>query len=469
MRTAWVILGRFGDCCNAIPLVLHDYQQGNHPTVVVGQEWAGLLDGIGYADRLIYQGHYSRPIAAKVWASSYNRFDKIYIPQWYGQTTERRTPNFCEEAYHLCGMEHLWGRLPLVFDKRNLEREAALIPKFKKPMVLVCTEGISHPFQGKIELFEAIRPLRDTHELVDMSLIKAHRFYDLIGLMEKAAYLITVDTGILHLARAVPTLPVITIIPGNDNSWDVSPRFKEHVARIYFDELTRRKHEIVGLIRAETKPERKLIHVWSKYNIAKMDAARRHAIAKLSWEKEMKGWLDLPLLDAEFDRNSRIDFGEHKSAPYVTDMIDRALDKANLWDIIVLTNDDTCVCPGLTPLLKKIIAEFPACWSARREHRRVDRIMTTGELMRGYKHVGADFFAFTKEWWLDYGHYMPDMFMAFENWDYVLRTIIEEHGGKEIEGLCYHEIHQGDWLKNRESPAAKHNQSMGGEFFNSRK
>jgi hypothetical protein len=301
-----------------------------------------------------------------------------------------------------------------------------------------------------------------------LATIKAHRFYDLLGLYEKAEYLVCIDSGPLHLAQAVPGLSVIAMISDSPNLWHGSPARQNHVLRIRYGEFDARKHEIADAIRFKKKSESKLVHVWSKYNIVKADAKKRHQVAKSTWDKEMKDWIDMPLKDDDFTRNSRTDFGDYKFAPYVTDMIDKAVKTMNPWDIVVLTNDDTCVCPGIGPMLKRILAECDACWSARREHRRVDRMMTTNELMRGYKHVGADVFAFTKQWWLQYGHNMPDMLMAFENWDYVLRTVIEESGGQEIQGLCYHEIHPGDWLKNRECPAARHNQQMGGEFFNQR-
>lgn len=469
MKTAWTCLGRNGDLINALPLVLHDYQSGNQPTVIVSEPWADLLDGIGYADRIVWKGDYSKPLAATVWAESTQKFDRVLTPQCYGQNFNRQCSNFCEEAWRLVGMEHLWGTLPVVFDRRNSSREESLLPALKKPMILVCHQAISHPFNRGIELLESLLRLRATHEIVDLSLVRAHRFFDLLGLLERASYLVTVDTGILHLARAVESLPVITLIPGNDSSWDVAPRFKQHVARIYFDQFNDRKGEIVSLIQSGAKPETRMIHVWSKYNISDLGAQRRHAMAKLTWEREMKGWMDLPLLDASFHRNARTDFNDLKSAPYVPDMMDRAIALANAGDIVVLTNDDTCVTPNLTRIIKDVLAESGACWSARREHHRIDHAMTASELMQGRKHVGADLFAFTKEWWTTHGDKMPDMLMAFENWDYVLRTVINENGGREIEGLCYHEIHTGDWLKRREVPAAKHNQRVGGQFFEARK
>jgi hypothetical protein len=469
VKTAWVCVGRTGDCCNALPLVYHDYQQGNRPTVVIGEEWSGLMDGVGYADKLVWHGNYSRPLEAAKFAESLNQFDQILVPQCYGQSFKRECPSFCEEAYRLAGMRHLFGRLPLVFDRRNREREQALIPAFTKPFILVNTEGISSAFPKGKELLEVLKPLRETHEIVDMSLVKAHRFYDLLGLYDKAEYLVCIDSGPLHLAQAAPDLKVIAMISDSPDSWYGSPARKNHVLRIRYGEFDARKQEIPEAIRLKKKSEPKLIHVWSKYHINKPDARKRHNMAKLTWEREMGSWIDMPLEDSFFKRNARTDFNNIKSAPYVTDMIDAAMEKANLWDIVVITNDDTCVTPNLTRIVRDVLAGCGACWGARREHRLINHPMTSTELMQGYKHCGADIFCFTKEWWIQHGHNMPDMLMAFENWDYVLRTVVNENGGREIEGLCYHEIHQGDWLTNRSASAAKHNQQMSGEFFSSHK
>lgn len=466
MRTGWVCLGRYGDICNALPLLLHDYQEGNRPTLIVSKEYAGIADGIGYADKIVWDKHYSKPMDAVDWATKYRTFSEIYVPQCYGQSFTRQCPNFCQEAWRLCGREHLWGALPLVFDRRNKEREKALLYKGTKPVVLVATKALSHPFPHRDKLWEALQPLRDTKELIDLSEIKAERFYDLIGLMEQAEYLVTVDTGILHLARAVPKLPVITLIPGNAQTWDVAPAFPQHILRIYFDELERRKPEIPEAIQRGVKPQWKFVHVWSKYEIPNLSAQRRHTMAKVTWEKEMKeAWTEVAVTEADVPRTARTEFADPKNAPFILDLIDKAMAKANPWDVIVLTNDDTCVAPGLTQQLRVLMKEQRALWSARREHRVINRPLTPNQVMQGRKHVGADLFAFTKEWWQEHGGKMPDMLLAFENWDYVLRTIIECGGGIEVEGLCYHEIHQGDWTKRREAAAAKHNQAMGAKFF----
>lgn len=465
VKTAWICLGRYGDICNMLPLVLYDYQQGNRPTLVVGSEWAGILDGVSYCDVLKWSGKYSAPLEAAKWVRFQKHFDEVYIPQCYGQTFAKQCSNFCEEAWRLAGFDHLWGRLPLVFDRRNPIREQALVPKTNKPLILLHSSGISSPFPQSEQLKESLNPIRDTHEIVDLNQVNAFRFFDLIGLYEKAQYLVATDSGPLHLAQAVPSLKVIALITHLPTPWHGTAERPNHVLRIRYDEFPSRMLEIPETIKANRGIERRFIHVWSDYYRRDAGVIRRHMMAKKTWTQEMKGWIDLALKDKDFDRDSRTDYDDFRCAPYVTDMIEKAAAVARAWDIIVITNDDTCVCPHLEKILRDVVPQFGACWSARREHSRINHLFSTTELMRGRKHVGADLFAFTKEWWEEYGHNMPDMFMAFENWDYVFRTVINSFGGREVEGLCYHEMHKGEWTKNRECAAAKHNQHMGGKFF----
>lgn len=469
MKNAWVTIGRYGDCLNTLGLVYHDYQQGNKPTFVIGEQWASLLDGVSYCDRLVWHGSYAKPLEAAAWVKSLNKFDTVHVPQCYGQSFKQECSNFCEEAWRLVGKQDLWGNIPLVLDRRDRQREAKLLPATTKPIVLVNTDGVSSKFPFRDELNSAINGLSSTHHVVDLSAVRAERFYDLLGLYEAADYLVSVDTGTLHLAEATPNLGVIALVTNTPTPWHGTPYRSNHVLRMIYPEFPKRKGEIIEVIRSGAKAKPRMVHVWSDYYRSNPGTQRRHTMAKLTWEKEMAGWVDVRCIDSDFVRNSHTDFGDKKHAPYVTDLINQALKHARGNDIIVLTNDDTCVCPDLEILLRKALRTYAAVWSARREHRRIDRVMTVGEMMRGRKHVGADIFAFSKSWWLTHGDKMPDMLFSFENWDYVLRTIINQNGGGEVDGLCYHEIHTPDWTLARESSAARHNQAMGGEFFDGKK
>jgi hypothetical protein len=298
--------------------------------------------------------------------------------------------------------------------------------------------------------------------------MKAERFYDLIGLMEKAVCLVTVDSGPLHLAQAVPTLPVIALITDQISRWHGSPARPNHVLRIRYSEFEARKGEIVPMIRNLPKlPNRKLIHVWSDYERNDYGAAQRHLIASMTWETEFTKdqWIDRPVLDSEFTRNSGSELGEKKTVPFVNDLLQKGADEAGPNDVIVFTNDDTCVRPGLTRILLDEVPKCGAIFGSRREHAKLMRPLTLEQMMKGYKHVGADVFAFTRAWWDENKADFPDMLIGFEQFDLVLKKLILVTGGRELDDLCYHSVHLPDWVKRRETAGGKFNRTQAFNWY----
>lgn len=257
MKTAWIALGANGDILNILPLVWNDYQNGNRPTVVVAEQFASLLDGISYADRYVWNGAYTKPADAFRAVEETRQFEAIYLPQCYGTAFDRECNNFCEEAWRLVGLHELWDTLPLVFDRRDTKRETELFRNVLGdpplvPLLLVSHGGNSSPFAKRQELMELLEPLREDFQIVDISNIRADRFYDLLGLYERAAGLISTDSGCLHLAQATPALPVIALVTDSPDRWHGSPLRRNHVARITYSEFPFRKGEILNRARSFT-------------------------------------------------------------------------------------------------------------------------------------------------------------------------------------------------------------------------
>lgn len=467
MKIGVICLGRHGDVANSLPIAWWLYQQGDKPTFVTAPEWASTLEGVSYADSLVWDGPYSNPTGALKWCESLRRFDRLMVPQCYGQSFVKKCDSFCEEAWRLVGMQEAFGKLPLVFDRRNPEREAVIIPKFTKPIVLVCTSGISSPFDHADLLWETLKPLRENYDLVDLSLVKAHRFYDLLGLYEKAAWLVAIDSGPLHLAQAVPSLPVVAIVTDHPTPWYGSPARPNHRLRIRYGDFVGRVNEIPDAIVSEPNLTMKMIHVWSDYPRLNPDAARRHAVAKKTWETEFNGglWVEMPVPETVFPRNARYNFGEKKAAPFFGDLLDRAARRAKDNDVLVFTNDDTCLVPGAGRVLESEVPKCGAVFCSRVDHTRFDQPLSVQDALTGQHHVGADIFAFTVEWWKRWRGDMPDMLIAFEAFDLVLRKLITMHGGKELLNCCYHEQHLGDWTRNRMTRGAVYNRSTAGKWL----
>jgi hypothetical protein len=96
----------------------------------------------------------------------------------------------------------------LIFDKRDANRERALLERVnrrKLPMLLVNFAGITSPFAPVPEVMNALECFRGQFVVVNLSDLRAYRIYDLIGLMDNAIGLLTIDTSTLHLAAASPT------------------------------------------------------------------------------------------------------------------------------------------------------------------------------------------------------------------------------------------------------------------------
>lgn len=248
MKSAIICLGANGDICNALPIAFQLYQEGNRVSFVVSTEYAGILDGVSYATPIVFGGHYSKPLDALKEVEG--RFDQIAIAQCYGTSFDRECSNFCEEVWRLVGLHELWDTLPLVFDRRDAKRETELFYNVlgappTVPLLLVSHGGNSSPFAKHQELMELLEPLREDFQIVDISNIRAERFYDLLGLYERAAGLISTDSGCLHLAQATPALNVIAIVTDTPDPWYGSPIRSNHSLRVGYSEFEQRKHEIV--------------------------------------------------------------------------------------------------------------------------------------------------------------------------------------------------------------------------------
>jgi hypothetical protein len=98
---------------------------------------------------------------------------------------------------------------PVIFDQRSPEREAKLVSEvFRnrrlKILLSLQKSGSSSPFPFETEIYAMLRSAAALvdFEVINISELKAHRIYDLLGLYDKAAMLITSDTATLHLASS---------------------------------------------------------------------------------------------------------------------------------------------------------------------------------------------------------------------------------------------------------------------------
>jgi len=197
-------LGRYGDIINALPIAYEIYRtQGIKPKFVVSREFWTILEGVTYVQPIVWDLPYSDLPRAITRLEGKHEI----ICQSYKHTDDRHlTDSYQTEAWRLAGWLDKFGKLPLVFDNRNKQREDKLFKQIfgneTKPIILFCGKSVSSPIDYALILDGIVKTFSDSHHILNMSETKAERIYDLIGLMDRAHVLVTVDTSPLHLARA---------------------------------------------------------------------------------------------------------------------------------------------------------------------------------------------------------------------------------------------------------------------------
>ncbi len=356
------------------------------------------------------------------------------IKKWCFEKAQ--TESFAKESWRLAGHLDWWKmNLPAIFDKRDIAREQAAMPDalFEgKPVILLATGGVSSKFRytGLLKLLLKLRFVKSRWEIIDLGAVKAHRLYDLIGYMEKARVLVTTDSALMHLARAVPALPVVALQSDTPGLWNGSPWRPEHIWTCRYRDFPRRAPSMIEAMEnwyhggAAYNPclkreGLKVIHAFSAYS----GIARE---AKQNWKENYRdNWIHTPIFYGAFGRDSQFGgINDRVRFPFVKDVIRAATLRADAASRVVLTRGDTCFqnrdwlennCAG--PLFSH-------------------RCTKDGDNLT--RHPAVDLFAFTKAWWQEHVAEFPDMIMDNgEMWGRALKELIVRRGGVEAPFLTW--------------------------------
>lgn len=476
-RKLFLQLGRVGDILNVLPLAwAHKERTGETPLFMVAREFAHVLEAVSYVEPVIFEGPFEQVVLG-AWQARKLTPDVVFC-QIYGRgvMASQNCSSFAREAWSQAASADPWGSLPLVIDRRDRAREAALVARVlgeapdARPLILTALSGHSSPFPFRHQLVDhlerrfSVEPgpgeiFDDSVRIVDISEVRAERFTDLLALYEAADLLIAVDTGHQHLAHACPALPVISLVTREPSRWHGSPWRRNHVARIYYDEFPR-------ILRDPEDPwgrwVRKafayrapvFVHVWADWRPPgpETPAGKRRQNAEGSWELERRvaDWIECPF-PREAARRTGRDLGDPHELHFIRDSIEHALEVCALRhdDVLVLTNSDTCFAPGLTGKIADHVRRNNACGFAHRYD------FEEGQLGLHYVHEaairnakfypGCDLFFFTVQWWRENGRKFPDFLAGREGWDEVLRQLIKLTGGRGIDHAIYHEKHPSYW------------------------
>jgi len=431
-------LGRYGDLIGLIPAL----RVLPRPRVVVSHEFADLLEGVSYVDVTKYSGGCIELANA---AQLCHGMPDLRVAQVFMNPDQRRlTPSYAEEAYRLGGISHLWRKHPLVFDRRSEINERKLLNSVNpdgKPFIAVATSGVSSPFAHGKQVASYLAQRFQKNIIVELDTIRANRVFDLLGILDHAACLVTIDTVHLWLANAAKC-PVVALC---NDGWMGSPPPVTAIGSLRYS-----KYQIDQL--GDMVESALLPHGGAVGCIDHFGRGKRHQRAARSQEKAFS-----LLLGTQGIRTAQ-ELGDPRPLPMLKDMMARALKYASGRDVIVWTNDDVEIL-NLEPVLTHA-AKFGAC-----------------SLRRHDGHVGREMFAFRWDWLADRLYSFPDCAIAAPWFDMAVAAWLRKEAGYistmdnlmddyypcEIpnDGIFHHEDHSSSWVGEKERfPAATWNERI---------
>lgn len=453
MKSGICCAGRIGDVLSALPIAWDIARKTGHPTpFIVAAEFASVLEGCSYVRPLVWPGSYKDPRAAAEWAakSGWN----VIPAQHYGWTDHKTQPNFQRDAWALAGYANKWGTLPTVIDQRSWEREAELlvahgIDNIDEPIVALCLDSHSSPFPLRNQLNAAIRALPGIR-VVDISAVHAERYFDILGILDRAACLVTVDTAALHLVRA-SRCPTVAIVNDRDGGWWASEKPPQAVRALGYSAGADMIESVLCAIECI---------VWGKIPciVRAFDdfggTDPRHQRARDSWATT--GIRNVPVKLSDEISAKRI--GDPRNLPRFKDVVSAALIHCEPHDVLLWTNSDGVAGNQVREILQREVRLWGAVASRRDD-----------------EHCGAESFAFTREWWEDHYHDIPEFWLGGPCWDIGLRAYIRWTRGIRTtpENMVYdfspcdlsqrivlHEDHPSEWVKHERSPANLENRRL---------
>lgn len=472
---AFLLLGRLGDLTTVLPAVREEHKAtGQKVPVVVAKEFACLLEGVSYAEPVIWDGPFERVMEARSWAQR-------KLPQHqlvdcsvygYGINPSHDMWSFTREIWRLSKSSIPYEQAELVFDRRSPEREQQLlercVPETPRRHVLFAGAGHSSPFAQAPEVFSALRERLPEFDVVDISNVRAERPYDLLGLYEKAAALVATDSFPLHLAQATPHLPVVALVPDGPTPWHRSAWRPNHFARFRYSEALGRMEDIVRTIRQPRRP--KIFFVTSGVTPTDPNELRRLQQAKGSREQEFKlgGWSEVVFAPAR----SGLAVGD-KAVPYVRDMFEQGLAAVtDERDIVVVCNHDIGFTPGMTGQLIETVQRCGCAFAHRWDFSPAALTRPVAhelDVKRGRFYLGSDLFACTPRWWKTWQSSVPDFLLGREAWDMVMRNAMKRSYNPTDPGLeraIWHVTHQNQWSSHSlRLPGNEHNKRLAGQWF----
>lgn len=495
-RVCVVQLGRNGDLIDLLPVLLLIHNTYGKPVVMVQRQFAGLLEGVSYADAYpVDVGHADLDQALTL---ARQQFRYVLHTQVWSSTweAEHRTPSYNMEQWRMAGFLSRFkdGMLRPVFD-RDTERQTA---NGGKPFLMVSLAGgLSSPMPNGEALTKEIGvEWAGTFGVLDVAAYKAKRIYDMLGLLNAAHCLVSNDSVLLHLAAA-SDVPVVALV--NPRPWRGTVLRYKPVARISYNEVTTQalnraiKSTMPKLMRAshrrhlgrcimpEAAPERRIFHAVERHDERDHGEQERKSRAQRSWDGLYEQGV-IPVHLWRYPRTAKA-IGDKRDLPYLKDVLGAAMAKASPQDIILWTNDDSWLHPRLPDVVRLFASLYGAVTSQRCDSRlpmpEAGQCLTPEQYarLRG-RHMGRDLFAFTKYWLKEHWNQIGDYILGASDFDLAMATLIRHTHGIETtrpnleecihpaelpRGYVCHEVHAAAWCQKGnedEAPSQKHNRAL---------
>lgn len=244
--------GRFGDILLLLPAFKAWADLTGKPTKVVStREFGTVLEGCSYiAPTLLpISWHFDLKESLRVaqTLSPHVVVTQLHAAGWENPSAHPdNLASYSLSMWKRTGFLEHYHTLPLVIDKRHPARESSLIRmhvRTKRPLFLVNIEGWTSPIIGdaKRGLRRILEGLDGAAEVLHLPRAKAMRVYDQLGLMDRAAGMLTSDTMPLHLAPA-SAMPYIALV--RDEGQSASIPKGNCILKVGYSEIEERYGEI---------------------------------------------------------------------------------------------------------------------------------------------------------------------------------------------------------------------------------
>lgn len=251
---AFVQLGRFGDLILLLPAWKAWADITGEPVkVVTTKEFGTVFEGVTYVTPTLLPINWQTGVHHAI-AVANTLAPCVVVTQLHGMNWQPSKPDslssYSLTMWKRTGFLGHYAKLPLVFDHRNIVREALLIKEHlrsSKPVILVNLESWTSPIRGvPLQSLQAMLA-RLPAQIVCLNKARATRVFDQLALMDKANGMLTCDTMPLHLAPA-SEIPYVALTRDDGQSGSVPKG--NCILRVGYSQIARRLPEIEKAMRS---------------------------------------------------------------------------------------------------------------------------------------------------------------------------------------------------------------------------